>query len=140
MRPIPSEGGWGRGIRAQNTIYTMLKLQTKIKPSFPKIFHLKFQLQVRYSFLKLYRVPMRFISSTYTTVITNLECNFLINKHVRSLLFSYPWLMKYSLRRFYHICPSCFIPYSECLKQIERVLCDPELFESISLSPSGTFM
>ena len=49
-------------------------------------------------------IPFTSISSTYTTIISNLVCNFLIKMHYHIGLFIYHFFNKYALRQLYHMC------------------------------------
>ena len=83
----------------------MLDLQAEAKFCFPKIFHSKY-FDVLMSSL---RIPIRFRSSTYTTIIANPVFDFLKKMHGHIGLFSYPSFNKHSLMRLYHMHPDCFI-------------------------------
>ena len=71
-------------------------------------------------------VPNKFISSTYTARIANPNYDFFIKTQRHIGLLIYPSLIKYSLRRLYHILPNCFKLYNDRLNLIEYILhgCD----------------
>ena len=88
------------------------------------------------------RVPKRFRSSTYTTIIViiaNPIYDFLIKMHDIGL-FAYPSFNKYSLRRLYHMRSDCFNPYKDRCNLIEHILRDFVLFALGNLNPSEIFI
>ena len=68
------------------------------------------------------RVPTMFKSSTYTTIISNLVCDFLIKMYEHIGLFTYPFFSKYTLRQLYHMCMDCFNPHKNNCYLIEYML------------------
>ena len=78
------------------------------------------------AFVSSSRVPNKFISSTYTARITNPNYDFFIKTQGHIGLLIYPSLIKYSLRRLYHILQDCFNPYNDRLNLIEYIFrgCD----------------
>ena len=67
-------------------------------------------------------VPIRFRSSTYTTIIANPVFDFLIKMHGHIRLLAYPYFNKYLLRRLYHMRPNCFNPYRDLFNLIKHIL------------------
>ena len=118
----------------------MLDLQVETKFCFSKIFHLKLLFQVIVVLVSSSGVPIRFKSSTYTTIIANPVSDFLMKMHGHVGLFTYPFFSKYLLRRLYHMRPNCFNPYKDRYNLIEYMLRDFVLFAPGNLNPSEIFM
>ena len=118
----------------------MLDLQAETKFCFPKIFHFKFFLKYFVVLVSSSGVPIRFRSSTYTTIIANPVSDFLIKMHEHIGLFAYLSFNKYSLRRLYLMRPDCFNPYRDRCNLIDHILRDFVLFASDNLNPSRIFI
>ena len=114
----------------------MLNLQVETKFCFPKIFDFKYFVVI----VRFLGVPIRFRSSTYTTIIANAVSDFLIKMHGHIGLFAYASFNKHSLRRLYHIRPNCFNPYRDHCNLIEHILRGFVLFASGNLNPPGIFI
>ena len=81
---------------------------------------------------------MIFKSSTYTDMIQNHVDDFLMKTHRQSSLFVYPFNLRNSLNRLYHIWPDCFKPYNDFYNLTQYML--RLALEFGILIPSGTFM
>ena len=81
---------------------------------------------------------MIFRSSTYTDMIQNHVDDFLMKTHGQSSLFVYPFNLRNSLNRLYHIRPNCFKPYNDFCNLMQYMLRFALGFGM--LIPSGTFM
>ena len=86
------------------------------------------------------RVPTKFKSSTYTSIIANLVSDILIKMHGHIGLFAYPSFNKYSLRRLYHMPPDYFNPYKDRCNLIEHILRGFVLFAPGNLNLSRIFI
>ena len=86
------------------------------------------------------RVPIRFRSSTYTTIIANQVFDFLIKMHGHIVLLAYPSFNKYSLKRLYHMRSDCFNPYIDLCNLIEHILLGFAFTTSSSVNPSEIFI
>jgi hypothetical protein len=77
-------------------------------------------------------------SSTYTDMIQNHVDDFLMKIHGQLSLFVYPFSLRNSLNRLYHIRPDCFKPYNDFYNLMQYML-QFALGFGIMI-PSGTFM
>ena len=85
-------------------------------------------------------VPIRFRSSTYTTIIANLVFDFLIIMHGHIGLLAYLSFNKYSLRQVYHMRLDCFNPYRNLCNLIEHILRGFAFTTSGNVNPSRIFI
>ena len=86
------------------------------------------------------RVPTKFKSSTYTSIIANLVSDILIKMHGHIGLFAYHSFNKYSLRRLYHMPPDYFNLYKDRCNLIEHILRGFVLFAPGNLNLSRIFI
>ena len=93
---------------------------------FPKTFISNSSFKYVVAFVSSLEVPNKFISSTNTERIANPNYDFFIKTQGHIGLLIYPSLIKYSLKRLYHILPDCFKPYNDRLNLIEYIFrgCD----------------
>ena len=100
-------------------------------------FHLKFSFQIFSSFRNSSGALIKFMSSTYTVSIVNLDSDVFMNTHEAYKNFNlYAHFMMFSLRQSYHILPNCFKPYKNHCNFIEHKLREFELYAYDILNPS----
>ena len=114
----------------------ILNLQVEAKKIFPRFVIPNSFFKYFVVFVRSLRVPKRFKSSTYTTIIVNPISDLLIKMHGHIRLFAYPSFNKYSLRKIYHMRPDYFNPYRDCCNLIEHILRDFIFFALGNLNPS----
>ena len=124
----------------QNSSREILDLQAEIKFVFPRSFISKSIFKYFNVFVSSSRVPIRFKSLTYTTIVTNLVYDFLIKMHEHIGLSTYLSFSKFSLRLLYNMRPNYFNPYRDCCNLIEHILRGFILFSSCKFNPLGIFI
>ena len=82
----------------KNSSREMLDLQPETKFCFSNSFILNHLFKYFVVFVSFSRVPIRFKSSTNTTIIANVVFDLLIKMHEHIGLFTYPSFSKHSLR------------------------------------------
>ena len=125
----------------QNSNREMLDLQDeKKKIVFPRSFISNSFFKYFVAFMSSSRVPTRFKSSTYTSIIANSVSGFLIKMHGH-IGYLHTLLL---INTRYDDCTTCvriaFNPYRDRCNLIKYILRDFVLFASSNLIPSGIFI